>query len=99
MSKDSNSSPAGLIAGGLFAMCLLIQGCFEVCGLGDSSTSTTTTEYKSNYGTSSEKVGGASNPFTQVDGYNEEDALIYDVLKSQGYSHEDAAISTMESAW
>ena len=99
MSNDSNFSPAGLIAGGLFSMCLLVQGCCEVCGLGDSSTSTTTTEYKSNYGTSSEKLGGSSNPFTQAKGFNEEDALIYSILKSEGYSHEDAATATMKSAW
>jgi hypothetical protein len=100
MSKNSSTaSDAGSIIWGFLLCSFVIGGCCEVCGLGDSSTSTTTTEYKSNYGTSSEKLGGASNPFTQVDGYNEEDALIYAILKSEGYSHEEAAIATMKSAW
>ena len=100
MSKNSSTaSDAGSIITVLLLCSFVIGGCCEVCGLGDSSTSTTITEYKSNYGTSSEKLGGASNPFTQVDGFNEEDALIYAVLKAEGYSHEEAAIATMKSAW
>ena len=55
--------------------------------------------YKSNYRTSSQKLGGESNPFTQADGYNEEDALIYGILKANGYSHEDSARAVINSAW
>ena len=62
-------------------------------------SSTPSRTYKSNYGTSSKKLGGASNPFTQADGYNEEDALIYGILKANGYSHEDSARAVINSAW
>jgi uncharacterized protein YceK len=101
MSKNSSTaSNAGSVIWGLLLCSFVIGGCGQILSLGSSDSGTsTTTEYKSNYGTSSEKLGGASNPFTQVDGYNEEDALIYAILKSEGYSHEDAAIATMKSAW
>ena len=55
--------------------------------------------YTSSHGTSSERLGGSANPFTQVDGYNEEDAVIYGMLKAAGYSDTDAASATMSSAW
>ena len=64
----------------------------------DNSNTSTRSNYNSNYGTSSDTLGGTSNPFTQTKGYNEEDALIYGILKSQGYSHEDSARATMKSA-
>jgi len=55
--------------------------------------------YTSSHGTSSERLGGSANPFTQVDGFNEEDAVIYGMLKAAGYSDTDAASATMSSAW
>ena len=55
--------------------------------------------YTSSHGTSSERLGGSANPFTQVEGYNEEDAVVYGMLKAAGYSDTDAASATMSSAW
>ena len=55
--------------------------------------------YTSSHGTSSDRLGGSANPFTQTKGFNEEDAVIYSILKQQGYSHEDSAMATMSSAW
>jgi hypothetical protein len=55
--------------------------------------------YTSSHGTSSERLGGSANPFTQVEGFNEEDAVIYGMLKAAGYSDSDSASATMSSVW
>ena len=68
-------------------------------GLEETRPTRTSHTYTSSHGTSSERLGGSDNPFTQVDGYNEEDAVIYGMLKAAGYSDTDAASATMSSAW
>ena len=68
-------------------------------GLEETRPTRTNHTYTSSHGTSSERLGGSANPFTQVDGYNEEDAVIYGMLKAAGYSDTDAASATMSSAW
>ena len=65
----------------------------------ESRAPTSGKTYTSSHGTSSERLGGSANPFTQTKGFNEEDAVIYSILRQQGYSHEDSAMATMSSAW
>ena len=86
----------GVVVGFIGLMCLMVNGMHSNMSRAPSSYSEG--GYTSNYGTHSSKLGGSSNPFTQVEGYNEEDALIYAVLRSEGYSHEESAIATMKSA-
>lgn len=86
----------GVVVGFVGLMCLTISGMRTHTATAPRSYSEP--GFVSDYGTHSSKLGGSSNPFTQVDGYNEEDALIYAVLRNEGYSHEESAIATMKSA-
>ena len=65
----------------------------------ESRAPTSGKTYTSSHGTSSDRLGGSANPFTQTEGFNEEDALIYSILRQQGQSHEEAARGVISSAW